>query len=231
MRMSAVALIEGDTIAEVWERAVLYVWKFGVLVPKYGKETALIMKVNFPFKEPRIHPGDTTSLLMLKEYRKEVLEGTLDKTVEEGKVSYTYHERLFKYRGLDQIGALKEKLRREPYINRSQAITWMPEKDLKSEYPPCLQRIWMKAVGNSLIMHTTWRSRDLFWAASANMLVMTEIQKMVAQDLGLQVGVYIDFSDSAHIYEKNWPEVTRFVQVAEKRKTLGLAKHSSFRGL
>jgi len=223
--MSSVALIEGDTIAEVWEGSVLHVWKFGILVPKYGKETALIMKVNFPFKEPRIHPGDATSLLMLKDYRKEVLEGILDKTVEEGKVSYTYHERLFKYRGaLDQIGALKEKLRREPYTNRSQAITWMPEKDLKSEYPPCLQRMWMKAVDNNLIMHTTWRSRDLFWAASANMLVMTEIQKMVAEDLGLQVGTYIDFSDSAHIYEKNWPDVTRFIQVAEKRKTLSPAK-------
>ena len=216
--MSEVALVKGDTIAEVWEKAVFYVWRFGVSVPRYGKETALLMKVNFPFKEPRIHSGDVTSRLMLDKYRKEVIEGTLDVEVEEGKVSYTYHERLFKYNGLDQIKALKEKLRIDPSTNRNQAITWMPKKDLQSEYPPCLQRIWMKAVNDNLIMHTTWRSRDLFWAAPANMLVMTEIQKMVAEELDLQVGAYIDFSNSAHLYKKDWNEIKRFIQVVEKRR-------------
>ena len=50
-----------------------------------------------------------------------------------------------------------------------------------------------------------------------NMLAMTELQKKMAEQLDLEVGIYLDFTNSTHIYEKTYVNVERFVGVAEKR--------------
>lgn len=50
-----------------------------------------------------------------------------------------------------------------------------------------------------------------------NMLAMTELQKKISEWLGLEVGVYLDFSNSAHIYEKTYADVERFVKIVERR--------------
>ena len=49
-------------------------------------------------------------------------------------------------------------------------------------------------------MQTTWRSRDLFRAWEANVNGMIRIQKKVADQLGVEMGHYLDFSNSLHIY-------------------------------
>jgi len=50
-----------------------------------------------------------------------------------------------------------------------------------------------------------------------NMLAVTELQKKISEWLGLEVGVYLDFSNSAHIYEKTYTDVERFVRIVERR--------------
>ena len=50
-----------------------------------------------------------------------------------------------------------------------------------------------------------------------NMLAMTELQKKIAEQLGLEIGVYLDFTNSAHIYEKTYGDVEQFVKVVERR--------------
>ena len=50
-----------------------------------------------------------------------------------------------------------------------------------------------------------------------NMLAMTELQRKIAEKLDLEVGVYLDFSNSAHIYEKTYADVERFTKVVERR--------------
>nr|MDO8134501.1 hypothetical protein [Candidatus Njordarchaeum guaymaensis] len=42
--------------------------------------------------------------------------------------------------------------------------------------PPCLQRVWCTVREDKLIMHTTWRSRDIYRAMHMNMLALTELQ-------------------------------------------------------
>ena len=56
-------------------------------------------------------------------------------------------------------------------------------------------------------MHTTWRSRDLFRAWEANVNGMIRIQKMVADQLEVGMGHYVDFSNSLHIYGSTISEV------------------------
>ena len=108
---------------------------------------------------------------------------------------------------INQIEYIINKLKKSPYSRRAQAITWRPLVDPYHDDPPCLQRIFMRIKDEKLIMQTTWRSRDLFRAWEANVNGMIRIQKYVADQLGIEMGHYIDFSNSLHIYGSNFPEV------------------------
>ena len=101
---------------------------------------------------------------------------------------------------INQIDYIVRKLKEHPYSRRAQAITWRPLIDPYHEDPPCLQRIYMRVKEDKLIMQTTWRSRDLFRAWEANVNGMVRIQKSVADKLGVEMGHYLDFSNSLHIY-------------------------------
>ncbi len=108
---------------------------------------------------------------------------------------------------IDQIEYIIRKLKEKPYSRRAQAITWRPLVDPFHIDPPCLQRIFMRVKDDKLIMQTTWRSRDLFRAWEANVNGMIRIQKYVADQLGLEMGHYLDFSNSLHIYGNTISEV------------------------
>ncbi|KKK43221.1 hypothetical protein LCGC14_0731840 [marine sediment metagenome] len=121
---------------------------------------------------------------------------------------------------INQIEYIIEKLKKSPYSRRAQAITWRPLVDPYSDDPPCLQRIFMRIIDKKLVMQTTWRSRDLFRAWEANVNGMIRIQKYVADKLGVDVGHYIDFSNSLHIYGSNFPEVMDILNRMRNREEL-----------
>jgi len=114
---------------------------------------------------------------------------------------------VFNFPKINQIEYIIEKLKSEPYSRRAQAVTWRPLVDPYHHDPPCLQRIFMRIKENKLLMQTSWRSRDLFRAWEANVNGMIRIQNYVAEQLNVEVGHYLDFSNSLHIYGSNIPEV------------------------
>jgi thymidylate synthase len=94
----------------------------------------------------------------------------------------------------------------------------MPTADPATDDPPCLQRIWCRLVPNdggelSLNMNTHWRSRDLYKAWFMNVYALTDLQKTIAEAVAgkigepVQVGRYVDISDSLHIYGSYFDEV------------------------
>ena len=108
---------------------------------------------------------------------------------------------------INQIEYIIRKLKEKPYSRRAQAITWRPLVDPFHVDPPCLQRIYMRIKDERLLMQTTWRSRDLFRAWEANVNGMIRIQKYVAEALNVEMGHYLDFSNSLHIYGNTISEV------------------------
>lgn len=108
---------------------------------------------------------------------------------------------------INQMNYIIQKLKEKPYSRRAQAITWRPLVDPFHIDPPCLQRIYMRIKDKRLMMQTTWRSRDLFRAWEANVNGMIRIQKNVADELGVDIGHYLDFSNSLHIYGNTISEV------------------------
>ncbi len=121
---------------------------------------------------------------------------------------------------INQIEYIIQKLRESPYSRRAQAITWRPLIDPFHEDPPCLQRIYMRIKNNKLLMQTTWRSRDLYRAWEANVNGMIRIQKSVAEELGVEMGHYVDFSNSLHIYGNSISELEDMILRMKKKGEL-----------
>ena len=233
--------VEEKTLPSVWEKAVLATWEKGLSIrTEYDKpgdppsrDSTMIMVVDEPFLEPRIHRAFPGSLEDLEIYRQEVVFGIHDNWInpKEGKWTYTYHQRLFNYEGgrrrVDQVEYIIDKLSRVPHTRRAQAITWDPAGDPATDDPPCLQRIWFRLVedqaGYSLNMNTHWRSRDAYKASFMNIYALTDLQRFVAGEVAerlkrpVEVGRYVDISDSFHIYGSYAVEFKNFLNIIAKR--------------
>ena len=233
--------IEGKTLPEAWEKAVIETWEKGVdIKTEYdkpgdppSKDCTMIMVVSDPMAEPRIHRAFPGGLEDLEVYTEEVVDGIHDHWIkpEEGKWTYTYHKRLFGYEiegeSVDQIDYLINKLSSVPFSRRAQAITWNPKLDPPTDDPPCLQRLFFRIVesGDTLYlnMNTHWRSRDAYKAAFMNIFALTALQAKIAGGISskigkkVEVGRYVDIADSFHIYGAYAQEFKNFLNVVRSR--------------
>ena len=233
--------IEGRTLPEVWEKAVIEAWNKGIDIrTEYdknqdppSKDATVILVIHEPMGEPRIHRAFPGGLEDLEIYRQEVVDGVHDHWIkpEEGKWTYTYHKRLFDYEmentGVKQIDYIVEKLSQVPFSRRAQAITWNPKLDPPTEDPPCLQRIWCRLAsgkdGFELNMNTHWRSRDAFKASFMNIFALTDLQRLIAERIAakigktVSVGRYVDITDSFHIYGSYKDEFKNFLNTVQQR--------------
>lgn len=246
-----VIVAKGKNIPEAWERAVIAVWNNGINIrteyDKKGdppsKDCTMIIEIEEPMSEPRIHRAFPGGLEDLEIYRQEVIYGIHDHWIkpEEGKWVYTYHQRLFSYPGqsskIDQIDYIVRRLSGVPYSRRAQAITWNVETDPSVDDPPCLQRIFCRVVGEkelALNMNTHWRSRDAYKAAFMNIFAMTELQRLIACRISettgqeVKVGRYVDISDSFHIYGAYYDEFRGFLKTIETRSFEERTWHTEF---
>lgn len=246
--------VKGRTLPEAWEKSVVDTWQKGIEIKtEYDKDAdppsrdvTMVMEVEKPFAEPRIHRCFPAGLEELEIYRQEVVHGVHDSWIDpaEDKWSYTYHQRLFAYDVIrsfadalnggpfgpvDQIEGIVNALVHHHYTRRAQAITWMPTVDTGHHEPPCLQRIWLRLIKISdsdytLNMNTHWRSRDAYKAAFMNMYALTDLQRSIAQELSramganISIGRFVDISDSYHIYGSYFEEFeSNFLSLLNKR--------------
>lgn len=219
--------VTGRTLPEAWERSLVALGTSGRSTlsqhaPKGAEGTldcTMVMVVEEPLAEPRIHRCLPAGLEDLWVYVEEVLHGVHDHWIGSSETAwtYTYHQRLADYRGLDQLAGLIDVLAKAPHSRRAQAITWMPDEDLGAADPPCLQRLWLRLVpaaeGYELVMNAHWRSRDALKAAFMNLFALSELQKWAAETLSERLqtrvacGRLVDVSDSYHLYlgyEEEW---------------------------
>ena len=235
--MSAIA-VTAETVPMAWEMAVEKCWWEGRQIKtQYDKpgdppsrDCAAMIVVTDPMAEPRIHrcfPGGLEDLWM---YREEVVNGIHDGWIkpEEGKWSYTYHQRFTAYPApvgspRDQLAQCIEQLVEAPHTRRAQAITWIPWTDQFDEHAPCVQRVWFRVFDDRLHMHLHIRSNDAFKAGFMNMFAMVELQadmaRRLSERLGRPIGVgsYVHFADSWHIYGSYFEQFKGFLKTIQKR--------------
>lgn len=234
--------VEGETIPEVWEKAVILCWEQGISIrTEYDKETdppskdcSMIMVIRDPLAEPRIHRAFPGGLGDLEIYRQEVVDGIHDSWIDpdQGKWSYTYHERLYAYpcggERINQIDYIIGKLAETGFTRRAQAITWNVKTDRLVSDPPCLQRLWCRLTpddeGFVLNVNCHWRSRDAYKAAFMNLFALTDLMRVIGEEIAdrtskpVRLGRYAEFVDSFHIYGSYFKEFEGFLGTVKKRE-------------
>lgn len=233
--MKSIHIIE-ETMPMAWERAVVACWEQGESFPtQYDKssdpnsrDVVAMIHVREPLAEPRVHRAFPGGLADLEKYRAEVLLGVHDHWIDPaaGKWEYTYHQRLYEYelpvgRGdtarYNQIDRCVEMLKACGYTRRAQAVTWKVWEDLGIADPACLQRMWFRVQDGRLNMVVHMRSNDAFKAAFMNMYAFVELQKLVADRVGVEAGEYCHIVDSFHIYGSYFDEFESFLKLVNTR--------------
>jgi len=244
-----VLTVNGTGLAEAWEKSLLELFSKGIRIrTEYDKpddpmsvDSTMIITIEDPLSEPRIHRAFPGGLDFLEEYRQEVVDGIKDHWVrdpnnpDDKRWEYTYHERLFSYRvpghekPFDQIRLMIEKLAKKPFSRRAQAITWKVWEDLEIYDPACLQSVWCRVLPDEednwiLNMNVRFRSNDAYEAAFMNMFALISLQEKIASQLSeaagrpVRPGRYVHLADSYHIYGTRIQDFKdRFLSQVEKR--------------
>lgn len=219
-----------------------------------GRDANVFIKVKNPFNQPR-YPR--ISHCEIGKYFAEIM-GAKDHLVipyerllsevgsdhQSTEWPYSYHQRLFSYplhgRIINQIDLALDRLAADNLSRRAVSITGQPEVDaFMKEDIPCLREVQLRTTEDEgiiyLHMSTTWRSRDLFQAWPDNVLALTFMQGILAQNLSskidkpVQVGSYTDYSTSLHLYGQTINEkgVRKYVSDGEEKAVMG-ARTSQF---
>jgi thymidylate synthase len=202
-----VLFVEGEGLAEAWEKSVLSVYNEGCdIKTEYdkpddppSKDCTMMIVVKNPLAEPMIHRDFPGGFDDLQEYVLEVLDGIKDHLIrtsaedtDDTRWEYTYHQRLFQYslprieNIYNQIEIMSKKLAETPYSRRAQAITWKVWEDNYCHDPACLQSIWCRLLQGEdsdqwfLNTNIRFRSNDAYKAAFMNMFAFIQLQLRIA---------------------------------------------------
>ncbi|MBN2517501.1 MAG: thymidylate synthase [Candidatus Altiarchaeota archaeon] len=199
--------INAETINSAWKRILEVVW----CSPEFGSERGktkevfnLLVKIRTPLKG-MICEGFPMGKNELESYSKQLLDP--DKKGFE----YTYGERLRKWgdEGIDQLGFIIKRLKKNEGSRRATAVTWIPPIDERNEEVPCLIMVDFKIREKKLNLTAVFRSNDMFGAWPANAYGLTRLCEYVAKGANVGVGTITTLSISAHIYEHDWKNVKR----------------------
>ena len=164
----------------------------------------IAMQVDTPLAEPMVSQHSRFQQKFVEQYAKDLLNGS------HASFEYDYHGRLFDWGEklsvdgqpvhVDQISYIVEKIRSSPNTRRAIAITWNPVIDEKLDDCPCLQLVQCVLREEKLHMKVIFRSNDMLTAAGANMYALVQLQKSIADKLGVSCGTYTHISLVPHIY-------------------------------
>ncbi len=194
-----------------------------------SREATVCIEIENPFAEPR-HPAVAWS--ETGKYIAELM-GAKDHLVipydelrnfvkrkdhphEAKRWPYTYSQRLRAYplqdgTCINQVDQAIARIVEDHTTRRAVMTTRVPEVDcFLADDIPCLGEVHLRCPREDdhfvLHMRTYWRSRDLYKAWCDNVIAITFLQQMIAQEIQKQTGVetrvgrYIDTSTSLHIY-------------------------------
>jgi thymidylate synthase len=150
----------------------------------------------------------------------------------DGAYGYRFREQF----GTDQLERAYLALRGCPESRQVVMQIWDPKKDLPdalgrpaSSDVPCNICSMLKIRNGRLEWTQILRSNDLFLGVPYNFVQFTSLQEVMAGWLGLELGDYVQFSDSLHVYQRDSSRLKMSVPKDQPSNTdqLGLSKPES----
>ena len=118
-----------------------------------------------------------------------------------GEVHSNYGYQWKRNEQLDKVIAL---LKRDPET-RQAAISIYDGKEINTYWKdtPCTYAVQFTVVKNHLNMAVTMRSNDLWYGFCNDQYCFAQLQKLVAEKTGYELGSYFHFAHNLHLYKKD----------------------------
>lgn len=103
---------------------------------------------------------------------------------------------------IDQLETVLDKLRNDPSSRHGVVLMWQPAEDLtiKQKNVPCPYTFTLMIIKNRLHLHLVVRSNDMVLGFPTDVAGFALLQCILAQELGIEPGVYTHSISNAHIY-------------------------------
>lgn len=131
---------------------------------------------------------------------------------ENGSISSAYGPRLMGTGRNDQLRRVISLLREKPTSRRA-VIQLFDRTDLMMESPevPCTCSIQFLCRDNKVHAFVTMRSNDAYFGLPHDIFAFTMLQELVARSLGFELGEYVHFAGSLHLYDTQSEKAFRFL--------------------
>jgi thymidylate synthase len=172
----------------------------------YRQELALSYTSTNPTELSGISLAFTDTPEGLERYIDELVYGSNDYLVAEGKRPYEYHDRF-----AGQLNGIVDELTRNPWSTRAVACVRRAE-DILLEEPPCLTSMTFQLRRGKLSMFVHFRSNDAWNAAHENDIALAELGKNLAKQLNTELGQYTKMCESFHVYARDFKRLESFAE-------------------
>lgn len=105
--------------------------------------------------------------------------------------------------GVDQISAVIEQIKKDPYSRRHIVTAWNPLEVDQVDLPPCHTLFQFYVQGDKLSCQLYQRSADAFLGLPFNIASYALLTHLVARECGLQVGEFVWTGGDIHLYSNH----------------------------
>jgi thymidylate synthase len=130
-----------------------------------------------------------------------------------------YGPRLFAMRGnINQIENVTSLLRARPGSRRA-VIQLFAAEDIDRHFKeiPCTTTLQFLLRSDRLNMSVTMRSNDAYWGLPHDVFCFTMLQEMMARRLGVDVGHYLHYVGSMHIYKDHFEDAQAYLDEGHQK--------------
>lgn len=200
-------------IGPAWLEIIKNIWRFGVVQPTwYGNSVRELFNIAAVVTDedsfnPQMFPYMQVGKEEIEKYCQYIMNGN------KGDEVYTYGERLWNYKGINQVEDVII-----PYLKKYQtdraAIAMMFDLtvDHKASRAPCMCLVQATTLGGKLNLTAYFRSHAIFSGWVLNAFGLCRLQKHIADKLGFKMGTLTIFSNCAHIYDNEWSVAEKIVK-------------------
>jgi len=197
--------VRGRYIGNVWLQILKKILKFGTENPTwYGGNVKELFNIAAVVTDedpqnPKMFPFLQVSEEDIKKYATNIMSG------EKGDEVYTYGERLWNYKEINQVeDVIIPYLKKYPTDRAAIAMMFDLTNDHKAERAPCMTQVQATALGDELNLTAYFRSHAIFSGWVLNAFGLRTVQKYIADKLGKKMGTLTIFSNCSHIYDNEW---------------------------
>lgn len=200
-------------IGSAWLEIIKTIWRFGTVRSNfYGGNVREIFNIAAVVTDddsfdPKMFPYMQVGKEGIENYCQHIMSG------DKGDEVYTYGERFWKYKGINQVeDVIIPYLKKYPTDRAAIAMMFDLTVDHKASRAPCMCMAQAAILGDKLNLTAYFRSHAIFSGWVLNAFGLRRVQKHIADKLGYKVGTLTIFSNCAHIYDNEWATAEKIIK-------------------